>query len=256
MLVSTLREFAKRSLSPASAARVKNVLQLDRRESFSQYGEDAVLFAYFCEKEWTPQTVGRARVRRKGFYVDIGAYAPTQLSNTHLFYRSGWRGINVDPTPGVMDGFEKVRSRDINLQLAIGGEVGELEFFSWGSPCVFNTLSADVAAERTPELGPPTKILVPCLTLSQLLSTYLPAGQGIDFLSVDVEGMDLSVLQSNDWDMFRPEILLVESYVYDLESIADDPIHRFALDHDYQLHAWVPPTLIYKSRTGLRSPQP
>jgi len=247
--VSTLRRMSKRALSPASAARLKNFLQLDKRESYSQFGEDAVLFAYFWDKEWTPETVGKPKLKRNGFYVDIGAYAPTQLSNTHLFYRSGWRGINVDPTPGVMDSFSKVRARDINLQLAIGEQNGDLEFFSWGSPSVFNTLSAEVAAERSQELGLPEKIQVPCVTLSELLAEHLPDGQEIDFLTVDVEGMDLAVLKSNDWERFRPEMLLVESYVYELESIADDPIHRFAVEHDYQLHAWVPPTLVYRSRT-------
>ena len=32
----------------------------------------------------------------------------------------------------------------------------------------------------------------------------LAAGQSIDFMNVDVEGHDLEVLESNDWQRFRP----------------------------------------------------
>ena len=41
-----------------------------------------------------------------GFYVDIGAFHPTEDSVTKLFYDRGWRGINVDPVPEVVASFE------------------------------------------------------------------------------------------------------------------------------------------------------
>jgi FkbM family methyltransferase len=227
---------------------LKNVLGLDQRASYSQYGEDAILFAHFWAAEWSADSKRRPQLRRKGFYVDIGAYAPTQNSNTYLFYKSGWRGINVDPTPGVMDTFRKVRPRDTNLQLAVSEERGPLEFFSWGSPSVFNTLSAEVAAARSKELGAPERITVPGVTLADVLEEHLPSGQQIDFLSVDVEGMDLAVLRSNDWSRFRPGLLLAESYAHTLDQLTNDPLHKFMIQQEYQLHAWAPPTLIYRSQ--------
>ena len=253
--MSTVRRLSKRALSPANAVRVKKLLGLDRRTSYSQYGEDAILFSYFWEKEWTPQLVSPPRLRRTGFYVDVGAYAPVQNSNTNLFYESGWSGINVDPTPGVIDTFTRTRPRDLNLQLAVAEEHGELEFFSWGSPCVYNTLSAEVAAERSATLGPPTRIHVPCVTLADLLEQHLPPGTAIDFLSVDVEGMDLAVLRGNDWDRFRPEVVLAESYVYDLQTLLADPLHAFVTAQGYELFAWAPPSLMYRSRAVPRTRQ-
>ncbi len=68
-----------------------------------------------------------------GFYVDIGAYSPTECSNTHAFYNHGWNGINIDATPGVMGSFDLLRKRDINLNIAIGSESKELTFYSWGA---------------------------------------------------------------------------------------------------------------------------
>jgi len=68
---------------------------------YSQDGEDIILKEFFSGKE-------------KGFYVDIGAHHPLRLSNTYLFYKKGWSGINIDAMPGSMKIFNKKRRRDIN----------------------------------------------------------------------------------------------------------------------------------------------
>ncbi len=39
---------------------------------------------------------------------------------------------------------------------------------------------------------------------------HLPHQQPIDFLTIDVEGLDLEVLKSNDWMKYRPAVVLVE----------------------------------------------
>lgn len=57
---------------------------------------------------------------QRGFYVDIGAWHPTQDSVTRSFYDQGWRGINVEPNPHFLELLRKERPRDINLGCAIG----------------------------------------------------------------------------------------------------------------------------------------
>lgn len=44
----------------------------------------------------------------KGFFIDIGAEHPYRLSNTLPLYRRGWRGINVQPTPGALNFFKSL----------------------------------------------------------------------------------------------------------------------------------------------------
>ncbi|MDA1234832.1 MAG: hypothetical protein O3A53_08525 [Acidobacteria bacterium] len=34
-----------------------------------------------------------------GFYIDVGAMDPDEMSITRYFYDLGWRGINVEPDP-------------------------------------------------------------------------------------------------------------------------------------------------------------
>src|SRR5688500_1440642 len=101
-------------------------------QSFSQEGEDLILRHIFKGK-------------REGFYVDVGAYHPMRFSNTYLFYSMGWRGINIDATPGSMSAFRAVRPRDTNLQLAISDRNETLTLMMFDEP-VLSTFSPDVAS--------------------------------------------------------------------------------------------------------------
>jgi hypothetical protein len=71
---------------------------------------------------------------KPGFYVDVGAYDPQMMSNTHHFYLQGWRGINIDPNPKSIEEFNKLRTRDINLELAISNSLEEHTFYVCGAP--------------------------------------------------------------------------------------------------------------------------
>jgi hypothetical protein len=53
--------------------------------------------------------------KQKGFYVDVGAYHPFLFSNTYIFYLRGWRGINIDATPGSMKLFNKFRKAVLSI---------------------------------------------------------------------------------------------------------------------------------------------
>ncbi len=71
--------------------------------SYSQEGEDLILQRFFETKE-------------NGFYIDVGAHNPTRFSNTFIFYLKGWRGINIEPTPGSKTAFDSVRPKDLNIE--------------------------------------------------------------------------------------------------------------------------------------------
>ena len=69
---------------------------------------------------------------------------------------------------------------------------------------------------------------VNCVPLRQIVAQFLPRGQIVDFLSIDVEGMDLEVLQSNDWEACRPNIILCEySCAPSLESLPELEIKKY-----------------------------
>ena len=64
------------------------------------------------------------------------------------------------------------------------------------------------------------------------LDKYLPKGQTIDFISIDVEGLDYNVLLSNDWEKYQPQIILVEENV-NVDELGNSPIYQFLKSKGY-----------------------
>jgi FkbM family methyltransferase len=175
--------------------------------SFAQVGEDMILDRYFNEK-------------KSGFYVDIGANHPYIYSNTYKFYLKGWRGVNVDANLGTKKLFDAVRPKDINMDAGVSLTPGESDFYMFENN-VFNTLDKQTAERHCKEFSISVKeiIKVRTTTLADILNTYLPPFQKIDFMSIDVEGLDMEVLRSNDWEKYKPEVLAVECIYVDYEDI-------------------------------------
>jgi FkbM family methyltransferase len=203
--------------------------------AYSQDGEDMILRRLF-----------EGKVR--GFYVDVGAHHPYRFSNTCYFFRRGWTGINIDPNPDAIGAFRRDRPSDINVCVGVSDKAGELSFHFFNEPAL-NTFDPDLAAERArlPDYWLAEIRSVPVRRLDDLLTEYLPRDQEIDFLSIDVEGMDLAVLRSSDWSRFRPRILLVEAHERTVSAIENDPINVFAVAAGYRLIAKTLNTLIYEN---------
>jgi FkbM family methyltransferase len=203
--------------------------------SFSQEGEDRILQRIFENQE-------------KGFYVDIGAHHPQRFSNTYLFYLKGWRGVNIDAMPGSMDEFKHLRPLDINLEFAISNSNQSLIYYQFNEPAL-NGFSEEISKQRDGIRGEyfitGTKE-IQTYRLSEVLDKYLPSEQVIDFMSIDVEGLDLEVLQSNDWCKYRPKLVLVEDlFPFILNKPNESKIFTFMKDKGYDLYAKTKNTLLF-----------
>lgn len=210
--------------------------------AYSQEGEDLILNRLFG-------------AQKMGFYVDVGAHHPQRFSNTYLFYRRGWQGINIDAMPGSMEPFKRMRPRDINLEVPILKERGSLTYFQFNEPAL-NTFSRELSESRDGRNG--YKIIhtleLKGLPLRQIFEDYLSVKQqeGIDFLSVDVEGLDLQVLESNDWLRFRPKVVLVELSADSIETAGEDPVFRLMQKNHYKLFAKTMLTVFFLSEEFIR----
>ena len=171
--------------------------------SFSSAGEDMIL----------RHLLGSDKM--SGFYVDVGAFHPTLFSNTYFFYLNGWRGINVEARPGSKQLFDKVRPRDVNLELGVSRERGSMTYYFIAEDSPMNSFSPDFLRQIKMLEHVKSQIPVSTLPLAEVLERHVPAGQSIDFMNVDVEGHDFEVLESNDWARFRPRIIVVEDEVLD-----------------------------------------
>jgi FkbM family methyltransferase len=190
--------------------------------SFSQEGEDILL----------QRLMGS--ISSKGFFVDIGAHHPLRFSNTYSFYLHGWRGINVDPNPENMRLFNLIRPEDINITRAVSSHCRKLEYFMFDEPAL-NTLDSS-QAKKSIELGYILlkKVRITTTTLKEILDNYLPKDvTQIDVLSIDTEGFDLNVLESNDWLRYHPTYIIVES-LDEVNSSSNKKISLFLESKNYK----------------------
>jgi FkbM family methyltransferase len=202
--------------------------------SWSQEGEDMVLLRMFQNK-------------RNGSYVDVGAHHPKRFSNTYMFYRMGWSGINVDAMPGSMRNFERLRPRDVNIEMGVAKDSGSLDYYVFNESAL-NGFSKDLSRERDEsdnDYYVKDVIKVDVCTLEQILDKHLSCNK-IDFMSVDVEGLDLDVLQSNNWTKYRPCYVLAEILRSSLHELDHDPIVRFMREQEYVVFAKQVNTVIFK----------
>lgn len=205
------------------------------QKSYAQEGEDRIMWRYF-------------EYRESGFYVDVGAHHPARFSNTYLFYRKGWRGINIDAMPGCMKSFQRYRPRDINLEQAVGEAPAALTYYRFNEPAL-NGFDARLSEARH-QAGSTYKIVgkevLTTRRLDSILDEFLPHGQSIDFMSIDVEGLDMEVLRSNDWTRYRPEIVLVEVLENQRTELATSETGHFLGSHGYAMFAKAVNTVMYR----------
>ncbi len=206
-------------------------------KSYSQEGEDIILRNIFGNQ-------------KAGFYVDVGAHHPMRFSNTYFFYKQGWMGINIEAMPGSMKLFEKFRPRDINMEVPIYSENKVLPYYIFNEPAL-NGFDRSLSEERGRLYDNYHVIEIIDLKtkkLSQILDEYLPKNQQIDFLSIDVEGLDMEVLKSNDWKRYLPKVVLIEVFKSSLSILESSDIVLFLKSYNYEVYAKAVNTVIFKQR--------
>lgn len=200
--------------------------------SYAQEGEDLLLARIFG-------------ARKTGFYVDVGAHHPFRFSNTAIFYLRGWRGINIDATPGSMEAFTKHRPEDINLEAYVSDDKSPVRFE------LFNEPALNTADPTRKKLFPPCYEMVgeverQPIRLEAILDKYLSGDREIDFLSVDVEGADLAVIRSINFHRYRPHYIVTEDRTLKLTCLSANPLFQYMSGNGYGLHSKLSASAIWQ----------
>jgi FkbM family methyltransferase len=206
-----------------------------RTESYSQEGEDLLI------NKLLPQN--------NGFYVDVGAHHPYRYSNTYLLYKREWRGINIEPNRRAITLFKTARPEDINLAVAIGKENEKSTFYLFKDTALntFNKENADavIKSHQSKLINKENFILNP---LSEILNKYAK-NKKIDFLNIDVEGLEMEVLESNDWKLFKPSVIAVEVLSeYSMKQLESEKVIRYIETKNYNFRARTINTLIFNRK--------
>ena len=173
------------------------------RITYAQNREDIILSGFFEGVE-------------KGFYVDVGANHPDQLSITKIFYDKGWNGINIEPNKDLYTLIRQSRPRDINLNIGAADKPGELtlrEYPEGDGLSTFSKESQHAYESSSSEYRDYTRkykdYKVQVKPLAEVFKEHAP--KQINFMNIDVEGFEYEVIKGNDWDKYRPHVLCIEA---------------------------------------------
>jgi FkbM family methyltransferase len=203
-------------------------------KSYSQEGEDMILKRIFENK-------------KNGFFIDIGAHHPKKFSNTFFFYLKGWNGINIDAMPGSMKIFKKTRKNDINLEIPISENKQILTYFAFNEPAL-NSFDEELSIKRLSNSNYHLKFKkhIETSRLEDVLDKYLPLNTTIDFLTIDVEGLDFQVLKSLNLKKYKPNIILIEILDSNFNNLFTNEISLFLFENDYEIIAKSVNTVFFK----------
>jgi FkbM family methyltransferase len=197
------------------------------KESYSQCGEDLIInFIFNSIGIQTPS------------FIDIGAHHPEYLNNTAFFYRRGASGINIEPDPTLFKAFEKMRGRDVNINAGIASSEGSFDFYVMSSPTL-NTFSKDEAHNAEKEGYKIVDVKkIGTVSLQTVLNKYA-GGRFPDFLSLDVEGIDLEILQAIEYEKTAPTVICVETISFSNtgQGVKNATIIEFLEKKGYLLYA-------------------
>jgi FkbM family methyltransferase len=169
---------------------------LQNAQSHAQFGEDRILAEIFGE-------------RNSGHCVEIGAYDGRTGSASYAFEQRGWQCLLVEPIPALVEEIRKHRACTV-VNCAVSDHEGEASFYVADNVEAMSTL--DLTAHRRDWIeragGAVHEIRVRTTTLDSLLAEV--SFPEIQFMTIDVEGHEMAVLNGFTLEAHRPRVVIVE----------------------------------------------
>lgn len=179
-------------------------------ESYSQFGEDVIVRDFF-------------EGRTDGYFMEVGANDPVKFSQTWLLEQFGWTGLLVEPLADRCARLRTARPRSRVHQVAVGAPAqrGQLEL---------QVPPDDMFASLCPRDKATTAAKTETVQVKTLDDILASEGDpAVDFISIDVEGLELEALQGFALTRHQPRLLLMEDH---LNSLA---VHAHLTAHGYEL---------------------
>ena len=186
---------------------------------YSQHGQDYFIYKTFFQNI------------RNGIFFDIGANHPIIHNNTYLFEKNGWSGFAFEPVSKAKDLWEKYRKTRF-FPYAVSSKTEKLKFdiyhlYDIPQTSFVNRKENHSQLYKTIEVD---GISIKDFCKKENISH-------IDFMSIDVEGHDLEVLEGIDFKKININVLTIENNRE--PAIGDKKIREFMENHGYIFYARV-----------------
>lgn len=185
--------------------KLKNNFELFNKKTYSQSGEDAIIM-YVMAMLGIPISECN--------YLDLGANHPKTMSNTYFFYEQGARGVLVEANFSLIPKLQRERPEDIILNKCITNKTGD--------KMPFNILNLDglskvgdvsgILAEN-PDARLIKTVELETITVGDIIEKYF-SGKAPVIMNLDIEGLEMQILDSIDFEKYRPLIMIIEMIPY------------------------------------------
>tara|TARA_B100001057_G_C22773860_1_gene920790 strand:+ start:258 stop:992 length:735 start_codon:yes stop_codon:yes gene_type:complete len=177
----------------------------------TQFGEDKYIIELF-DKNFI------------GKYLDVGCYHPIRHNNTYTMYKSGWSGINIDLNPLTIELFDFMRPRDININSGVSDKEIEKKLYFIDELNTQNTLDKNqLNFLKNHHNIKESEILekkIKTRNLNNILDDH--KFYNIDFMNLDIEGHELKVLETLNFNKINIKYLCIEMIGHNEESILNN----------------------------------
>jgi FkbM family methyltransferase len=166
----------------------------------SQFDEDRMLSRIFASK-------------RAGVCVEVGANDGVNGSATLYFEEHGWRCVLIEPNPALCAEI-RLKRNAVLFECAASNRAGTATLLiaegAWRADGMSTISARNEDRERIAQQGFSTRpVDVQTLTMDEILVQAKLEGP-IDFVTIDVEGHELEVLQGFNLERWKPTILIIE----------------------------------------------
>lgn len=191
---------------------------------YSQIGQDKFVDDFFNKKE-------------NGIFIDIGANDGIKLSNTYFLENERkWTGICIEPRKEEF--LKLINNRKCkSINIAVSDFDGKAEFYNiTGYPDMLSGLKQDYDPKHLERAnkeinecgGNLTTTEVNVCKLQTILDEYKITN--IDYCSIDVEGAELSIVKSIDFNRINIKLFSIEN------NYNTNDVEKYLLNWGYILH--------------------
>ena len=177
----------------------------------TQFGEDKYIIELF-DKNFV------------GKFLDVGCYHPTRHNNTYIMYKSGWSGMNIDLNPLTIELFDFMRPRDININSGVSDTEEEKKLYFIDELNTQNTLDMNqLNFLKNHHNIKESEILekkIRTRNLNNILDDH--KFYNIDFMNLDIEGHELRVLETLDFNKINIQYLCIEMIEHNEVSVSNN----------------------------------
>jgi len=170
-------------------------------------------------------------------------------NNTFKLFNKGWSGINIDLDFHTIDIFNNFRPNDDNIISAVSDTIEKKELYFHHNRSAINTLEKNKGG-KSKEIRE-----IQTNTLNNIIKNSQYKESEIDFVSIDVEGHEIKVINGFDLKKYSPKIVVIEYqdldmkkeefYNQNIEKIVNSNIYKHMINKGYVLVNWLHSDLVF-----------